>query len=928
MTHIFSSILAINTSLEYLLFFIIFILIISIILLYQNMNNKSIGKPNNSVNNNELLQKLNIALSDKKYIFWKYNIQDELFIFDKEKEEDNDTFSSIISMRNFNDISKLLEFAEKDEFEKTYQLLISKEIEQATMEFKIGSVDNLNDASHWYKMTRTIVENNSNTKPLFLHGYIEDITDAKTISISMYENEMKFKKIFEYSKSGICFIQDGIIIDSNFQMNHILKCTKMQILGKNIIDFSEKEQTCCNDIKELDLLLMNVDSNSPLQLEWNFHTYANTSVNTEISFNKISLNDKEIIVAEIRDVTEKRNAQQKLLQSEIRHRTFFENLIPGSLYCQSIFDEEGNIVDYIYLDANKSYLNQYGTKKEDVVGKTLTERYPSHSDNVLYNLNKLLDNSDIHSKEFFFEPTNSYLFLSAFPINKSKKYFFIIELDVSDRHKIVNALRESEKKYNMIMDNTYDRILLQFTDERKDVFNNAYFETAGYSWEDINIHNKQIEIYSEDVEIVKQAQKNVLEQGNVNYTYRILHKNGSILYQSAETVIIKNKKEETIATLSISHNITEIIKYQKELEFIQNKLKTYNQSLESKVEERTIEIIQKNIDLKMAFDNLKQTQSLLVESEKLAALGKIISGVAHDINSPLGSINSSIDNTEILLRKYLDNFPNFYLSLSPDFRLLFNQLFDNISVSFESLSTIDKRKIRNRLAKEIEQYGIEASNDIAKVLINLNLYNNYDKFLPLLQSEIGEDIFIMADDIANQFKSSQIIKLAVTRASSIVAAMKNYIFSTKGNEKTHYNIQEGIDIVLIIFNSSIDKYITIIKKYDDIPTIYCNATEMNQVWTNLIENSLQAMDEQGTLEISITTELDNICVRIKDNGMGIPKDVLPQIFEPFYTTKKVGQGTGIGLDISKRFIENCNGTIEVESEENIGTTFIIKVPIN
>ena len=118
MTHILSSILAINTSLEYLLFFIIFILIISIILLYQNMNNKSIGKPNNSVNNNELLQKLNIALSDKKYIFWKYNIQDELFIFDKEKEEDNDTFSSIISMRNFNDISKLLEFAEKDEFEK------------------------------------------------------------------------------------------------------------------------------------------------------------------------------------------------------------------------------------------------------------------------------------------------------------------------------------------------------------------------------------------------------------------------------------------------------------------------------------------------------------------------------------------------------------------------------------------------------------------------------------------------------------------------------------------------------------------------------------------------------------------------------------------------------------------------------------------
>jgi C4-dicarboxylate-specific signal transduction histidine kinase len=393
-------------------------------------------------------------------------------------------------------------------------------------------------------------------------------------------------------------------------------------------------------------------------------------------------------------------------------------------------------------------------------------------------------------------------------------------------------------------------------------------------------------------------------------------------------VAIKDKPGNIVAILSIAHDITAIKKYQGELELTQEQLKEYNHNLEATVEKRTKEIIQKNIDLKDAYDNLSKTQKLLLESEKMAALGKIISGIAHDINSPLGSIKSSVHNSESLLKQYLNEFPEFYLKLNSEERNKFNSLFHNISISLDALSTSEKRQIKRKVNRELDELDIENSYHISKAIVELNLQEKYNDFMELIKSDNSDTIFEYAENIAHQLKSTEIIKLAVQRASNVVVAMKNYVYYSTNNQKNKYKIDENIDTVLILFNSLMKEGVLVEKKYDKIPEIYCNANELNQVWTNIIDNALQAMNYKGVLTLNIEYIEDDIIVRISDSGCGIPEDVLPHIFEPFYTTKPIGRGTGIGLDVSRQYIANCKGIIKVESEINKGTRFEIRIPVS
>ncbi|MFW5658894.1 MAG: sensor histidine kinase, partial [Bacteroidota bacterium] len=117
--------------------------------------------------------------------------------------------------------------------------------------------------------------------------------------------------------------------------------------------------------------------------------------------------------------------------------------------------------------------------------------------------------------------------------------------------------------------------------------------------------------------------------------------------------------------------------------------------------------------------------------------------------------------------------------------------------------------------------------------------------------------------------------------------------------------------------------------YDsDLPVMQGYPDELNQVWTNIIHNAMQAMPDGGDLFISVKREGDQVVTRIRDTGSGIPDDVLPRIFEAFYTTKAAGEGSGLGLDIVKKIVEKHQGTIDVETEINVGTTFIISIPVD
>ena len=161
----------------------------------------------------------------------------------------------------------------------------------------------------------------------------------------------------------------------------------------------------------------------------------------------------------------------------------------------------------------------------------------------------------------------------------------------------------------------------------------------------------------------------------------------------------------------------------------------------------------------------------------------------------------------------------------------------------------------------------------------------------------------------------------------VVFALKHYARYDATGKKVEAQITEGIETVLTLYYNQIKQGIEVIKNYqDNLPKIACYPDELNQVWTNLIHNAIQAMNNNGQLTIDLSKEEENIVVKVADSGGGKTSEVLPKIFQPFFTTKPAGEGSGLGLDIVKKIIDKHRGKIEVESMPG-QTTFMVFLPI-
>lgn len=350
-------------------------------------------------------------------------------------------------------------------------------------------------------------------------------------------------------------------------------------------------------------------------------------------------------------------------------------------------------------------------------------------------------------------------------------------------------------------------------------------------------------------------------------------------------------------------------------------LEEYSQTLEAKVKERTQE-------LQSTLDRLKATQDELVQSEKMAALGQLVAGVAHEINTPLGAINSSVRNISNFWKEYLEKLPDFFRDLSVERQTDFLELIQKSSQQDLSLSTREQRKIKRELTDQLKAANIENATSIANTLVTIGLYEDIDKFLPLLKDADSSTILKTAYQLANVQTSTRTIVTAAERAGKIVFALKTYARYDRTGDKIKANIMDGIETILTLYQNQIKHGVDLIRNVEEsLPSISCYPDELNQVWTNLIHNALQAMENKGTLTIDARQHDGHIDVSITDSGSGIPPEVLPKIFQPFFTTKPAGEGSGLGLDIVRKIIEKHQGTIGVESVPG-KTTFTVSLPID
>ncbi|WP_430542225.1 ATP-binding protein [Xanthomonas sacchari] len=280
------------------------------------------------------------------------------------------------------------------------------------------------------------------------------------------------------------------------------------------------------------------------------------------------------------------------------------------------------------------------------------------------------------------------------------------------------------------------------------------------------------------------------------------------------------------------------------------------------------ELQQRHAELRQAYLRLNGAQEKLLQSEKMASIGQLAAGVAHEINNPIGYVHSNLGSLQEYLRSLFTLIEAYERALrAPDPKALIPEIDD----------------IRNRF-------------DIDFI----------SRDLPQLMAESREGI---------------------ERVTRIVRDLKDFSYSGREESWKLVDLHSGLESTINIIWNELKYKVTLERHYGNLPLVECLPSELNQVYMNLLLNAGQAIGERGTIVVSTGQDGEEVWIEFKDSGAGIAADLLQRIFDPFFTTKPVGSGTGLGLSISYGIVNKHHGRIDVSSVVGEGSTFRIVIPV-
>ena len=357
-----------------------------------------------------------------------------------------------------------------------------------------------------------------------------------------------------------------------------------------------------------------------------------------------------------------------------------------------------------------------------------------------------------------------------------------------------------------------------------------------------------------------------------------------------------------------------------------------SEELERKVRLRTSELTAINHELGKALADLREMQAQLVLSERMAGLGLLVAGVAHEINSPTAAIRGSIDGLGGALTRITRHGAELAARAeSPTAATGINSYLESLApqLAERSLPTsLTSRRTAREMVAPLEAAGIPDAPQVASDLADLGVtLAEAERFAVVLGAERRQarEVVAALTDHVYLHRTTSTVRHAIGQIQRIVGALKSYSHLDQQATRTEADLHEGLETTLALLHHALHD-IVVERHYGNLPCVPVYVDELNQVWTNLISNAQQALGGKGTITIETAAEATAVVVRVIDDGPGVAADALPQIFEPFFTTKPKGEGTGLGLGIARKIVDKHGGEMRCESQPG-RTVFEVRLPI-
>jgi signal transduction histidine kinase len=354
---------------------------------------------------------------------------------------------------------------------------------------------------------------------------------------------------------------------------------------------------------------------------------------------------------------------------------------------------------------------------------------------------------------------------------------------------------------------------------------------------------------------------------------------------------------------------------------------------EQTLRDRTKELKTKNDALEETLNQLNEMHNQLIIQEKMASLGKLSAGMAHELNNPAASAQRGAAQLQATFSKWQSvqlRMAKLRLKKEQVDRVMeLDEIAKERGRKPADLNAITRSDREAAVETWLQERDIDTAGEVVPALVSLG-YDQRD-LEALAKVFTAPQFAVVIDWLSFKYAIYSLVEeigLGTGRIVELVKALKTYTYMDQAPVQS-VDVREGLDNTLIILHNKLKRGVTVVREYaEDLPVIEAYASELNQVWRNIIDNAIDAMDGDGTLIVRARQEDPWVIVEIEDDGQGIPEENQSKIFDPFFTTKSQGEGTGLGLNISRNLVvQKHHGQISVKSKPG-NTCFSIRLPMD